>query len=64
MKTIKRPIPTILLAWFAMLGVDFLLHGGVLAAFYIRDSPFLLPPVEAFRRIPSVTLPFYYWRFY
>lgn len=52
MKTIKRPIPTILLAWFAMLGVDFLVHAGLLAGLYARQSPFLLPPVEAFRRIP------------
>ena len=52
MKAIKRPIPTILLAWFAMLGVDFLLHAGLLAGLYARQGAFLLPPVEAFRRIP------------
>lgn len=52
MKGIKRPIATILLVWFAMLGVDFLLHGGLLAGLYNRQSPFLLPSFEAFRRIP------------
>ncbi|MEX2144714.1 MAG: hypothetical protein WD740_08960 [Anaerolineales bacterium] len=52
MHTIKRPLPTILLAWFAMLGVDFLLHGGLLAGLYINDSPFLLSPLESFSRIP------------
>jgi hypothetical protein len=35
-----------------MLGVDFLLHAGLLAGLYARLSPFLLPPIEAFRRIP------------
>ncbi|HKY79636.1 MAG TPA: hypothetical protein VJ182_06590 [Anaerolineales bacterium] len=52
MKSIKRPIPAISLAWFAMLGVDFLLHGALLAGLYAGDSSFLLPPLEAFRRIP------------
>ncbi len=42
----------ILIGWLAMLGVDLFLHGGVLAGLYQRSSPFLLPPMEAFRRIP------------
>ena len=41
-----------LLGWFAMLGIDFFLHGGLLAKLYIQTSPFLLPPLDAFRRIP------------
>ena len=41
-----------LLTWLAMAGVDFFIHGGVLARLYISPSPFLLPPEEAFRRIP------------
>ncbi len=49
---IKRPIPTTILAWFAMVGLDFLLHGGLLARFYITDNAFLLSPLEAFQRIP------------
>ncbi len=51
-RAIKRPIPTTLLAWFAMLGLDFLLHGGILARFYIAGNNFLLSPLEAFQRIP------------
>jgi uncharacterized membrane protein YsdA (DUF1294 family) len=35
-----------------MIGVDFFLHGGVFAAVYVQDSPFLLSAMEAFGRIP------------
>lgn len=42
----------VLLAWMAMVGFDFFLHGGLLARFYVEDSPFLLSPEEAFRLIP------------
>jgi hypothetical protein len=41
-----------LLSWLSMLGVDFFLHGGLLAKLYAQPSPFLLPPLDAFRRIP------------
>ena len=41
-----------LLSWLSMLGVDFFLHGGLLARLYQQPSPFLLPPSDAFRRIP------------
>ena len=41
-----------LLSWLSMLGVDFTLHGGLLAELYAQPSPFLLPPLDAFRRIP------------
>jgi hypothetical protein len=47
-----RPLATIALSWIAMIGVDFCLHAGVLAPLYEWDSPFLLPPGEAFARIP------------
>jgi len=47
-----RGIKLILIGWIAMLGVDLMLHAGLLAALYQRPSPFLLPPMEAFRRIP------------
>lgn len=50
--TIKRPIPTTLLVWLAMVGLDFLLHAGLLARFYITGNAFLLAPIEAFQRIP------------
>jgi len=51
-------IKLILIAWMAMLGFDFFLHAGVLARIYTRESPFLLPPMEAFRRIPIGYLSF------
>lgn len=41
-----------LLSWLSMLGVDFFLHGGLLAKLYAQPSPFLLPPSDAFKRIP------------
>lgn len=47
-----------LIAWLAMLGFDFFLHAGVLAGMYTRESPFLLSPLEAFRRIPIGYLSF------
>jgi hypothetical protein len=47
-----RLIGVALLAWFAVIGFDFLLHGGLLARLYAEPSPFLLPPEEAFRLIP------------
>jgi len=47
-----RGIKLTLLGWIAMLGVDLFLHGGVLSGLYLRSSPFLLPPMDAFRRIP------------
>ena len=34
------------------LGIDFFLHGGIFAAIYVQESPFLLSGIEAFRRIP------------
>lgn len=50
--TRKRCTQLTLLTWVAMIGVDFLLHGGLLSAFYVQESPFLLSPMESFRRIP------------
>jgi hypothetical protein len=47
-----RGVKLVLLAWIAMLGFDFFLHGGLLAGLYLRPGPFLLPPLEAARRIP------------
>ena len=49
---IRRTIASTLLAWLAMVGFDFLLHGGVLAHWYVQSDPFLLPPMDAFRLIP------------
>jgi hypothetical protein len=46
------PWATIGLSWVAMIGVDFALHGGLLAPLYDWSSPFLLSPGDAFVRIP------------
>jgi hypothetical protein len=45
-------------AWVLSLGVDVLLHGGLLARLYLNPSPFLLGPEDAFRRIPFGYLAF------
>ena len=47
-----------LVAWLAMLGVDFLLNGALFAGIYQGGSPFLLAPMDAFRRIPVGYLAF------
>ena len=57
-KSNRRLIGVVLLAWFAVLGFDFFLHGGLLASLYTEPSPFLLPPEEAFRLIPLGYLAF------
>lgn len=54
-------VPTVGLvtaAWMLSLGFDFLLHGGLLARLYARESPFLLDPLTAFQRIPAGYLAF------
>ncbi len=68
MKTVqqskRRLIGVVLLAWFAVLGFDFFLHGGLLAGLYAEPSPFLLPPEEAFRLIPLGYLAFLVWEIF
>ncbi len=54
----RRFVLTALIGWLSMLGFDFFLHAGLLAGLYLRPSPFLLPPAEAFRRIPLGYLSF------
>lgn len=54
----KRVALLITLSWLSMIGVDFLLHGGLLAKFYVQPSPFLLPPERAFQLIPLGYLSF------
>jgi hypothetical protein len=49
---------TVTLGWLAMVGIDLLLHGGLLAPLYDWDSPFLLSPTDAFVRIPAGYLAF------
>lgn len=53
-----RLFQAVLLAWLAMLGVDFFLHAGLLEDVYTADSPFLLPPERAFQLIPLGYLSF------
>jgi tryptophan-rich sensory protein len=54
----RRLVGVVILAWFAVLGFDFFLHGGLLAGLYVEPSPFLLPPEDAFRLIPVGYLAF------
>jgi hypothetical protein len=46
------------IGWLSMLGFDFLVHAGLLAPLYLKPSPFLLPPLAAFRLIPVGYLSF------
>jgi hypothetical protein len=41
-----------IIAWLAMLGLDFFLHAGLLAGLYLQSSPFLLSPLTALTLIP------------
>ena len=41
-----------MVAWLAMLGLDFLLNGALFARMYQGGGAFFLDPGEAFRRIP------------
>lgn len=54
----NRIVTASLLGWLATISVDLLLHGGLLARFYVADDPFLLQPMEAFRLIPLGYLSF------
>jgi hypothetical protein len=56
--TMSIRIRAAVLAWLAMLGLDFVLNGAVFAAIYQRSDPFLLAPADAFRRIPIGYLAF------
>ncbi len=48
----KRLVVATVLAWAASIGIDLLIHGGLLASLYMEPSPFLLPADSMFRRIP------------
>jgi hypothetical protein len=54
----RRILGVGIISWLTMLGVDFLLHGGLLANIYAQESPFLLSQLEAFRKIPIGYLSF------
>jgi hypothetical protein len=51
-RIVPNRIATVVLAWLAMVGIDFFLHAGLLAPLYDWESPFLLRPEVAFVRIP------------
>ena len=54
----SRRLRVALVVWLAMLGLDFLLNGALFARIYQSGGSFMLPPVEAFRRIPLGYLAF------
>jgi hypothetical protein len=56
--TAGRRIRLTLVVWLAMLGLDFLLNGGLFARMYQGERAFMLAPSEAFRRIPLGYLAF------
>ena len=47
-----------LVVWLAMVGLDFVLNAGLFAGVYQEGGPFLLAPLEAFRRVPLGYLAF------
>ena len=55
---VPRVISAIAAAWALSVGCDLFLHAGILAKYYVKPSPFLLVPAEAFRRIPLGYLAF------
>ncbi len=50
--SLRRLAGVVLMSWLSMLGLDLFLHAGLLARIYFAQSPFLLPPLEAFMLIP------------
>jgi hypothetical protein len=56
--SLRRVTLIVTLCWLSMIGFDFLLHGGLLATFYVQPGPFLLPLAKAFRLIPLGYLSF------
>jgi hypothetical protein len=56
--TFSRRLRVALVAWLAMLGLDFLLNGALFARMYQEGGTFILAPTDAFRRIPLGYLAF------
>jgi hypothetical protein len=48
----SRTARTVGVVWLLMIGMDFFLHGGLLAGLYLGEQSFLLPPKDSFARIP------------
>ena len=57
----RRIIRIVLLAWFAINGLDFFLNAGLLARFYRWDLPGFLPPLKMFQYIPLGYAAFLLW---
>ena len=55
---LSRLMAIALLAWIAMVGLDFFLHAGLLARLYTEPGPFLLPPSRACALVPLGYLSF------
>ena len=56
--SLRRLSAIVLLSWISTIGFDLFLHAGLLSSLYIQPSPFLLPPMKAFRLIPIGYLSF------
>jgi hypothetical protein len=57
----KRLIQVAVLAWVAVIGIDFLLNAGLLAPFFHWDQPGLLSPIKMFQYIPLGYASFLFW---
>ena len=57
----RRLIRITALAWFAVIGLDFLLNAGLLARFYPWDLPGFLTPLKMFQYIPLGYAAFLFW---
>ena len=57
----KAIVEAVVLAWLFVVGVDFFLNAGLLARVWEEESPFLLPAVDMFVRIPLGYAAFLLW---
>ena len=46
------------ICWLAVIGFDLFLHAGLLAQLYQDNNPAILPPLDAFYRIPIAYIAF------
>jgi hypothetical protein len=56
---VSKRLRVAVVTWLAILGLDFLLNGALFARMYQGGGPFMLPPAEAFRRIPLGYMAFF-----
>ena len=59
--TLRRTVETALLAWLAVIGLDFFLNAGILAPFYDWRLPGFLPVARMFAYIPLGYAAFLFW---